>query len=183
MPDWDYTPGKLRSYIEERASKVEHCSCGQPGWEAPYGKLNENLRRYRIREHKECDGCRLLKGREGLLEDGLHLLMRLSPRRHARSIGWLYDLLRAATPNDLCQCQLRNLLKGISGEAKRGGRFGHASWRFFTHWELMFGYVAYQPMEKLEAEVVSWLVTRRHNGEHLMGEKAFVEAPLLRGGL
>lgn len=176
MPDWEYTPGRLRGYIEDIAANVESCGCGQPGWEAPYGKLNEKLRRYRIQDHRECDGCRLLNGRTGLLEGGLHLLMRLSPRKHAKAMGWLYELLRGATPHDLCRCQLRGLLKGISGEAKRGGRFGHRSWRYFTHWELMFGYVPYQPAGTLREEVISWLVTRRHTGEQLMGEQNFVEA-------
>lgn len=51
VPDWEYTPGRLRAYIEDETADIEPCGCGQPGWEVPYGKLNEKLRRYRLPEH------------------------------------------------------------------------------------------------------------------------------------
>ncbi|CAG4952511.1 unnamed protein product [Parnassius apollo] len=150
--------------------KVEVSCREKRGWEGGYGKLrsNEGLARYKMREHPECDGCRLLKGRAGVLEDGLHIIMRIAPRAHSAGMGWLYRRLRMHTRSDLCECAVKKLLKDVSGEAKREGTYAHPSWRYFTHWDLMFGYVGYAPEGALEEEVKAWLVTPRHIGEALI---------------
>ncbi|KAL4702454.1 hypothetical protein ACJJTC_018841 [Scirpophaga incertulas] len=163
--DWQYSGATWSSVAG--GITPDPCNCGVSGRELPYG----NLQRYKIPGNHVCAGCVLP---EGVLEDGVHLLVRVLPRGQAKNVVSVYNMLRDKWG---CYCihQLRSSLKQLSGEAKRGGRFIHRWWRNITHWDLMFGYTQYKALDELKPEVVDWLVTPKKIGEGLCGEEKYVD--------
>ncbi|KAL4705583.1 hypothetical protein ACJJTC_006911 [Scirpophaga incertulas] len=136
-----------------------------------YSKHLDNLRRFRLEDSHQCEGCSLPPG---VLEDGIHLIARVVPRGQAKNIIATYRILRDLWEN-LCVHELKSALKTFSGEAKRGGRYIHKWWRNMTHWDLMYGYTEYKDLSALREEVRDWLVEPKKIGEGLCGESEFVE--------
>lgn len=123
-----------------------------------------------------CKGCAVFGAPgDSTLEDGLHLICRVAPAPAVSAIKWLYNiLLERGKQAGACIHELPKILKAVSGEVKRGGKFIHRHWRYLTHWDTMFGYVAYKGKGAMIQEVTDWLVTRRDIGKGLMGEPQYV---------
>lgn len=117
-PDWEWDSATYQKKQRDFICGLEPC-CDQRGWEAEMSKFNKNLRRYRLPKGHTCHGCVLPSG---TIEDGIHLLVRLHPRRGARIVLTEYTRLRNIAGH-LCAHNLRKLLKESTGWLKLGGRF------------------------------------------------------------
>nr|QVG74808.1 hypothetical protein 2 [Totiviridae sp.] len=161
MPDesWTYQDfvDCIVSYGEKIASGEEKVDCecdGTVGWRRELTEFNKNLRRFHLPHHNTCAGCFL---GNGALEDGLHILLFMTPKQQHRLITQQYNLISQRWPN-LCTCQIKKILKKQTASAKLGGKYIDVGWRNLCYWETFYGYLPYKGVEAMKKDVETWLV-------------------------
>lgn len=139
----------------------KECECGgHPAIAASTDHFNEPLRRYRIPKHTTCGGCSL---GEGMLEDGIHLLIRSLSKSAGSAVRTEFFRAKGILEGK-CQCFARRYFKKRTGILKMGGRYIHNHWRTLCYWEVLYGYTRPLGIENLEDEVDEWLVNIRRLG-------------------
>uniref|UniRef100_A0AAU7L0Q3 RNA-directed RNA polymerase n=1 Tax=Zeugodacus cucurbitae toti-like virus 4 TaxID=3159488 RepID=A0AAU7L0Q3_9VIRU len=125
------------------------------------------MQRYRLKEHRKCRGCVLPRG---VLEDGIHILMRGGHKAACDLVMALYTMA-IRCKNITCKCKMQKYFKKQSAILKLGGKYIHEDWRWGVHWEMFYGYTPYRGVEHMLDEVEQWLVTRRILGGELSEEE------------
>lgn len=172
VPDWEWSKARFVDFVKGTTERIKidgKCECdGSTGWNAGYGKFNLSHCRYHLPSDHKCYWCDLIG--KGLLEDGLHILLRGLSRLEGHLMLSYYDLYRKLLPGG-CLCQVKKLLKEASGAVKQGGRYITPHWKWLTHWDLCFGYVGYKPPGSMHKEVSEWLLEQRDIGSVLPGQE------------
>lgn len=95
-PDWEWSLADYRRGMDKvvAVARSTACGCGgQRGWGREVDAFNKPLRRYRIPAEHSCRWC--LRLGKGMLEDGLHLLVRAATRAEAEYLVTLYEEVKA----------------------------------------------------------------------------------------
>lgn len=156
---WEaYQQGEVRLL----ASLKEHtCTCEKgSALEGDVDSFNTNISKYHIPPHATCRGCTLPKG---VLEDGLHMLVRSSTEKEGKAVLDEYHRIKPILQGQ-CQCYARKYFKKRTGILKMGGKNINKFWRSFCYWEMLYGYMRYQGVDSMEDEVREWLVKTRTLG-------------------
>ncbi|QBL75907.1 putative non-structural polyprotein [Solenopsis midden virus] len=137
--------------------------------------MNDSLRRFRLYGHKKCSGC--IMG-EGIWEDNIHLLAYLAGDRVGDFIVRKANNLKTRFPG-ACWHGVQKICKLQTGLMKMGGTRIHPHWRYFTYWDMGYGYLGHTTKEDMYEQSKTWLGRKTHLGK-IMEDKNYNYISMLK---
>lgn len=136
--------GAAISKLNEKYGDKLDCGCGLPAWESDYDKFAlQNVKIW-----FKCKGCKGCVLGHGMLEDNVHLLIRIAYPRRGEAMLARYRRLRLEHP-EACRHGLMAVLKLETGFMKMGATKITPYWREFCYWETSYGYTPPKEVEVL----------------------------------
>lgn len=158
-PEWVWSGALFELKMAEKLEALRadfganyNCGCGQNAWNLKYDEFMKQNLKMRMVDHS-CMGCSL---GEGIFEDGVHILVRVTYPRVGSAMIERYNRLRRCYPS-ACRHGICKILKLETGFLKMGATRITPYWREFCYWEVNYGYVPYKQVDALWPEIQDWL--------------------------